>query len=301
MSANTDNNVKHHVQYDLSRGHPNDGLLPLSEMQAIMFSFLHDVTPNTLKIDDTPNKKNINNNHEATNSWIRSLNYGSNAGDERFLLALQSFLNRRSANDDVLGIITGQEDDYDLHRTTKSIKDEDKNKNHHLFITGGVSHGLELLCSTLTSPGEEVWVERPTYFLAPKIFESHGLVVKSLPMMSDRNVDGIIPGNEENMADSGVGSNPKGKFQLSGVGQIDIDRLIQMVEHDGIHAPKMIYIIPRYAILLVWKPVCHFYVSKRKVLTFFLYCYYPNKLSKSHREDHVSARTKEIGIICNAE
>jgi len=97
---------------------------------------------------------------------------------------------------------------------------------HELFITNGVSHGLELLCATCTKPGDEVWVERPSYFLAPKIFESHGLVVKSLPMISDRT-------NDEN--DRG-----------DAIGRVDIDRLVHMVEEESVPPPKMMYIIPSY-------------------------------------------------------
>ena len=127
-------------------------------------------------------------------------------GDERFLLALRSFLDRRTKDDD--------------------MGDSAKQNvlERELFITNGVSHGLELLCATLTQPGDEVWVERPTYFLAPKIFESNGIIVKPLPMMSDRSE---FEGNKGDC-----------------IGCIDIDRLICMVEEEGVPAPKMIYIIP---------------------------------------------------------
>ncbi|KAL7425793.1 hypothetical protein ACHAXH_000134, partial [Discostella pseudostelligera] len=94
--------------------------------------------------------------------------------------------------------------------------------NRELFITNGVSHGLELICTTCTQPGDEVWVERPTYFLAPQIFKSNGLIVKALPMMSDR-----IDGHGD-------------------IGCIDIDRLIYNVEEAGQRPPKMMYIIPSY-------------------------------------------------------
>jgi len=139
-------------------------------------------------------------------SWRGYLNYGANAGDERFLIALQTFLNRRTQDDDMGDI-------------TNDITSPDE---HELFITHGVSHGLELLCRTCTKPGDEVWIERPTYFLAPMIFKSNNLIVKSLPMMSDR------------------------KYNDGDIGQIDIDRLIYIVEEEDIAPPKMIYIIPSY-------------------------------------------------------
>ena len=75
-----------------------------------------------------------------------------------------------------------------------------------------------MLCSVLTQPGDEDWVERPTYFLAPGIFKSNGLVVKSLPMMSDRS------GCEESRGGC--------------IGQIDMERLLCMVEEEGVRPPK---------------------------------------------------------------
>ncbi|KAK1740086.1 PLP-dependent aminotransferase family protein [Skeletonema marinoi] len=166
---------KNVIRYNLYRGHPNIDCLPQSEMQAIMSSLLND----------------------NQDSWKKYLNYGANAGDERLLSALRSFLLKRTADDD-LGEVTPCDDS-----TTSNF-----------FITSGVSHGLELLCSTSTNHGDEVWIERPTYFLCTQIFKSNGLSVKSLPM-----------------------STP---------GKIDTDRLIDMVERDGVSPPKMIYIIPSY-------------------------------------------------------
>ena len=104
-------------------------------------------------------------------SWHKSLNYGANAGDKRLIIALRAFLDRRTCDDDRRDIIS-------IESTTTN--------NQELFITNGVSHGLELICATCTQPGDEVWVERPTYFLAPQIFKSNSLIVKALPMMSDR-------------------------------------------------------------------------------------------------------------------
>lgn len=54
-----------------------------------------------------------------------------------------------------------------------------------LFVTGGVSHGLDLLCAVLTQPGDTVVVVRPTYFLASGIFRQHGLRVRDVPSDAD--------------------------------------------------------------------------------------------------------------------
>lgn len=177
MSNNNNNNVI----YDLYRGHPNMDMLPQPEMKQIMAALL--------KEEDDDGK----------DSWRKYLNYGANEGDHRLIDALRSFLRVRTVDDD-LGDTTGVDEDY--------------SNTADFFITTGVSHGLELLCSTLTSPGDEIWIERPTYFLCTKIFTNHGLTVKSLPMLQP--------------------------------GKIDIDHLVQMVERDGIQPPKMMYVIPSY-------------------------------------------------------
>jgi len=46
-----------------------------------------------------------------------------------------------------------------------------------LFITGGVSQALDLLCTLLTQPGDVVLVESPVYHLALRIFRDHGLAL----------------------------------------------------------------------------------------------------------------------------
>ncbi len=50
-----------------------------------------------------------------------------------------------------------------------------------LFITGGASHGLDLVCSALTVPGDVVLVEKPSYFGALRILEDRGLKLVSAP------------------------------------------------------------------------------------------------------------------------
>ena len=52
-----------------------------------------------------------------------------------------------------------------------------------LFITGGVSQGLDLLCTLLSQAGDTVLVQAPVYHLALRIFADHGLVL--IPVGSD--------------------------------------------------------------------------------------------------------------------
>jgi 2-aminoadipate transaminase len=54
-----------------------------------------------------------------------------------------------------------------------------------LFITNGSSLGLHLLCTLLTRPGDTVFVEEPTYFLALHILADHDLKVISIPTDQD--------------------------------------------------------------------------------------------------------------------
>ncbi len=50
-----------------------------------------------------------------------------------------------------------------------------------LFITAGISSGLDLLCTLFTQPGDTIFVEEPSYFLALQIFADHGLRVVPIP------------------------------------------------------------------------------------------------------------------------
>lgn len=54
-----------------------------------------------------------------------------------------------------------------------------------LFITNGASQGLDLICTLFTRPGDTIFVEEPSYFLALRIFADHHLNVIPLPMDSD--------------------------------------------------------------------------------------------------------------------
>ena len=51
-----------------------------------------------------------------------------------------------------------------------------------LFVTAGASMGLDLLCTLFARPGDTIFVEEPSYFLALRIFADHHLKIVSLPM-----------------------------------------------------------------------------------------------------------------------
>jgi 2-aminoadipate transaminase len=81
------------------------------------------------------------------------LQYGLEQGDGYFRLALADFLTRR------YGFEVGYDD---------------------LFVSAGASLALELICTLYTQPGDVVFVEEPSYFLALRIFADHRLHVVSI-------------------------------------------------------------------------------------------------------------------------
>jgi 2-aminoadipate transaminase len=83
------------------------------------------------------------------------LQYGAEQGNGFFRLALARFLSQN----------------YHLPVEAES-----------LFVTAGVSSALDLLCTCFTQAGDTIFVEEPTYFLAPKIFNDHGLKIVSIPI-----------------------------------------------------------------------------------------------------------------------
>jgi DNA-binding transcriptional MocR family regulator len=90
------------------------------------------------------------------------LNYGYGMGDGRFRTQLASFLTRH----------------YHIPVLPET-----------LFATAGASQGLDLLCTLLTRPGDTIFVEEPSYFLALKIFADHQLRIVGIPT----DDDGLIP------------------------------------------------------------------------------------------------------------
>lgn len=86
------------------------------------------------------------------------LNYGVIAGDARFLQSLAGFLSSG----------------YGATVTAET-----------LFATGGNSQALDLVSSVFARPGDTVFVEEPSYFLAFQIFRDHHLNIVSIPMTQD--------------------------------------------------------------------------------------------------------------------
>jgi 2-aminoadipate transaminase len=68
-----------------------------------------------------------------------------------------------------------------------------------LFITNGASMGLHLICTFFTRPGDTVFVEEPTYFLALRIFADHQLNL--VPICTDEN-GLVIEDLEEKLAET---------------------------------------------------------------------------------------------------
>ena len=90
------------------------------------------------------------------------LNYGFDQGDGRFRQALAAFLSHGYGTD-----VQPQQ----------------------LMVTAGASQALNLLCTLFTRPGDTVFVEEPSYFLALRILqEDHRL--NAVPIPTDE--DGLI-------------------------------------------------------------------------------------------------------------
>jgi 2-aminoadipate transaminase len=91
----------------------------------------------------------------------RELNYGEKQGDIRFRESLADFLSLE------YGVDTGAES---------------------LMLSCGNSQALDFICERFTKPGDSVFVEEPTYFLAFQIFRDHGLNI--IPIAMDQ--DGLV-------------------------------------------------------------------------------------------------------------
>ncbi len=88
------------------------------------------------------------------NAEPEDLNYGERQGDAGFRSSLATFL----------------EQEYGVQTPADS-----------LFVTAGNSQALDFICALFTRPGDTVIVEEPSYFLAFRIFQDHGLRIVSVP------------------------------------------------------------------------------------------------------------------------
>ena len=93
-----------------------------------------------------------------SNAQPFELNYGVTQGDPRFLDSLAGFLTAGYG--------------------ASASSDE-------LFVTGGNSQGLDLVSVVFAEPGDTVFVEEPSYFLAFQIFRDHGLNIVGIPVDDD--------------------------------------------------------------------------------------------------------------------
>lgn len=121
--------------------------------------------------------------HYFASARALELNYGNKQGDSRFREALAEFLTSVSG-----------------HAAS----------SESLFLSAGNSQALDFVCQRFTQPGDTVFVEEPSYFLAFRIFRDHGLNVVGIPM-------------DEN--------------------GMDIDRLEQALTR---HRPRLVYTIPNF-------------------------------------------------------
>jgi 2-aminoadipate transaminase len=96
--------------------------------------------------------------HRLSQENRELLAYGADQGDGHFRHALAGFLERR-------------------YRTPVNAND--------LMVTASASQALDLICTRFTKPGDTIFVEEPTYFLALLIFRDHGLNVVGIPMDDD--------------------------------------------------------------------------------------------------------------------
>ena len=201
VTTTTTKNIRKH--YNFSRGHPNNDLLPIKEMQEVL-RIIASPTPKT--------KKSL----QASLQYLQS-----DRGDPILLNEISSFLKRRTIDDAVPNVDVV---DYD--------GDDDETKHNSkldMFLTHGVSHGLDLLCKAQTNPNDIVMVERPTYFLAAGIFTSNNLRVQYLPMKKQ----------EHTISSSSSGS-------PSCTLTVDVKALAKGLDDGSIPIPRMIYIIPTH-------------------------------------------------------
>ena len=58
----------------------------------------------------------------------------------------------------------------------------------HLFVSAGASQALDLICTLYTQPGDVIFVEEPTYFLALRIFADHRLVAVPIALGAEMSI-----------------------------------------------------------------------------------------------------------------
>ena len=101
------------------------------------------------------------------------MQYGSQMrGQTSFLKSLGDFIERHSQKDQLPSYVG---------RGWQGRRPDES----RLLCTHGISHGMELICSSFLRVGDTVAVEDLTYFLMGHIFRDHGLNVISVPTDKD--------------------------------------------------------------------------------------------------------------------
>lgn len=163
--------------YNFYTGHPYDDELPVQQMNELFHQ---------LSI--------------SSSSWNQQcLQYGNSSGDVTVRQEIGNFVSRQCCHDDIMIgndnddndddalIFDGGDSNDNDHSNDKDIQNWNRLDNvNHIFCTTGISHGIDLIISCLSSslsiqPGDIVYVEKPTYFLVSQIFRNHGCTIRYLP------------------------------------------------------------------------------------------------------------------------
>ena len=170
--------------------------------------------------------------HRLSQTSSAFLQYGADAGDGYFRVRLAQFLTAS----------------YGLEVTPET-----------LFISSGISQALDMLCASLSEPGDAILVEEPSYFLAFSIFHDYGLKLIPVPI----DAEGLDVGVLETLIKK---HNPKLLYTIpthqnpSGVtlSQARRERLVALAEvHDFYILADEVYHLLSYA-SSVPKPMARF-------------------------------------------
>lgn len=104
---------------------------------------------------------------------------------------------------------------------------------NQLLISNGNSQAIEMCCAAFTKPGDVIFVEEPTYFLALRIFADHGLRVVGIPVDDGGlRIDALEAALAEHspalLYTIPTGHNPTGA-------SMPVDRRRRLVELAGLH------------------------------------------------------------------
>jgi 2-aminoadipate transaminase len=149
------------------------------------------------------------------------LNYGEKQGDSRFRAALAEFLTRAGG-----------------HAASADS----------LFLTAGTSQALDFICHRFTRPGDTVFVEDPTYFLAFQVFRDHGLDIVGISLDGEgMDLDALereVPRRQPRLVYTIPSYNPPTGQTLSHERR---ERLVRLsVEHDFIVVADEVYQLLHY-------------------------------------------------------